>query len=145
MDAGEGEEGAGISQAEGNELVHRFCPPTQSVFVDPNQGEHVHFRFANNSGCRCPPELPSADQWAPPAVERRISWRPGRAKGDTHELGVPAEPVRGWHVFYNSSTISHNDMKRKAHPRMISFASTLTHPGRVSQDSASPLTSLIEI
>ena len=41
---------------------------------------------------------------------------------------------------YKRGLISENDRKRKTHPRMISIASTLIHPGRVS---ASPLTNLI--
>ena len=57
----------------------------------------------------------------------------------THELGVPAEPVA---CVYKCHTTSDND-KRKTHPLMISIASTLFHPGRVSPASASPLTSLI--
>jgi len=110
----------------------RICLPSKShavsVFFDSNPKGRT-FAFANNSGGRCPPESPSADQVAPPTVERRISWRPERAKGDTYELGVPAEPVRGWYVFYKRSTISHNDRMRKTHTRMISIVSTLTHSG----------------
>ena len=71
-----------------------------------------------------------------PRRRRWLGYRTVSLPDSTHELSVAAEPTIGVHV--NLGAIG-SVTSEKTHPRIISIARTLIHPGQASQASPAGL------